>query len=142
MTLPETRQLLADKIGLLFKYPMAAFLNDASFSRNSDRLRAIEAVAAERPMTGPSEHWYSELGFSEFARLLCHLRYIPVVVQARSKIPGLLHLPNVLLYFLLWYGDRIIGEIAEEMAEILLLAPLDQKSHDIHVHVHSEMPVS
>jgi len=43
--------------------------------------------------------------------------------------------------FLLWQGRRVVGEVAEEVPKVLLLATLDQESRDVHVHVHTEMPI-
>src|SRR5260221_4352466 len=63
------------------------------------------------------------------------------MIEARAQITGLTDLRRVAYDFLLWHGRRVVGEVAEEVPKVLLLAALDQESRDVHVNVHTEMPI-
>src|SRR5262249_790381 len=141
VTLPEARELLANEVGLLFRHPMTAFLDHAAFGADRDRLRAVDAMRSERTHPGPGEHWYPQLLPRQFSRLLRHLRDVAVKVQAGAQIGRLAHLNDIALDVFLGYRVGVVGEIAEEMPQIPILASLDEEGRDIHVHVHTQMPV-
>src|SRR4051812_7582345 len=63
------------------------------------------------------------------------------MVETRTKVSGLAHLPGVLLNLVFRDSGRVIGEVAKEMPKVLLFAPFDQKAGNVHIHMHSEMPI-
>src|SRR5262245_27656379 len=141
MARPKGIKLLADELSLLFEDPMAALLDDAPLGGDGDHLSAVETVSTKGSAARPSEHRRRQLLSHQLARLLRHLRDVAVVVQARPQVAGLAHLHDVTLQLVLRDGRRVVGEVAKEMPKVLLLPALDQKTRDIHVHVHREMPV-
>ena len=105
------------------------------------RLCRVEAMISERSMTSPSQHRHSQRVYGQFSSLRGHLRNVAAVVQARAEAAWLPHMHDVLLYFTLGYRRRVIGEIAEEVPQVLLLPALDKQSGDVHVYVHPQMPI-
>src|SRR5262245_26281706 len=120
---------------------MTAFLDHAALRTDRDRLRAVYAVRSQGTHTTPREHWYLQLFLCQFSRLLRHLRDVAVMVEAGAQIAGLTHLSDIARDLFLGYRVGVVGEIAEEMPQIPILASLDQEGRDVHVHVHAQMPV-
>jgi hypothetical protein len=58
-----------------------------------------------------------------------------------AKVSRLSHLRDVEVRFFFRNCVRVVGKIPKKMTEILLFAPFDQKPGNVHVHVHSQMPI-
>ncbi len=82
-----------------------------------------------------------QLAAGQFFGLFGHLRNVAIVIEARSKVARLLHLHHIELKLFIGNGIRVVCKVPEKMAEILIFAPFHQEPRDIHVHMHSEMPI-
>ena len=95
MSWPELAQLTGNKIGLFFKNPMPAFLDDATLCTVGYRPGAIEAVIAEGSSTTPGQHGHGKLIARQFFGLFGHLWNVAVKIQTRSQVPRLPHLHDI-----------------------------------------------
>ena len=118
--LPEASQFLDDEIRLLFEDRVAALLDDAALCGSGDRFGASKQWLPKGVC--PAEHRHRELGSGKLAGLLGHLRKVTVEVEACAQVRGLTHLCDVVLYFILGNGGRVVGKIAKKVPQILFLA--------------------
>src|SRR6478752_4643903 len=141
MSRPELPQLINDELGLLFKNPVPALLDHATFPVVGNRLGTVDAMITEGSLTRPCQHGHSELVAAQFFRLLGHLRNTAVVIQAAAKVTRLPHLHDEVLDVFLGECTWIVSKVPEEMTQVLLFTPFYQEPGDIHVHVHAEVPI-
>jgi hypothetical protein len=137
----ELAQLIGNEIRLLLEDPVSAFLDDAAFRSDRDGSGAIDAVITKRSATCPRQHGHRKLVAGQLLRLLGHLRNVAIVIEAGPKVSGLPHLHHIELDLFFRKRLRVVGKIPEKVPQILVFPPFNQKPGDVHVHMHSEMPV-
>src|SRR5262249_39363938 len=130
---PEIVKFLADELRLFLEDPMAALLDDSPLSGNGNGLSAVEAMVGEGSAARPGEHRRGQFFLGKFARLFSRLRDVAVMVEAGAKVSGLSHLHGVALHLVFLDRGRVIGEVAKEVPQVLLLAALDEEARDVHV---------
>src|SRR4030088_3366636 len=111
MSWPELAQLTNNKIGLFFKNPVPAFLDDATLGTVGYCPGTIEAVITEGSLTTPGQHGYCKLAAGQFFRLFGHLWNVAIEIQTCPKVPGLPHLHDIELNIFFRNRIRVVRKV-------------------------------